>query len=130
MSKTSQMSAVSSDSESLSDDSNSKTIRSFKIEFFLENQEDHKLFDRFIKIREMANDKKYGPKVRPGDLFKAGLKLLKDDDIRKIREARFTAEDQLKVWTDTYNKKNGTNFGPSEFAVQVLPGIKMRELRI
>lgn len=112
-----------------SDEKLNRSIRSFKIEFHLEDEEDCKIYKKFNHFRELANVASSGPKVRPGDIFKAGLKLLKDADIKKIKEARFSPEDQLRSWANSYNQKHGTSFSPTEFAVQVLPKIKMRELK-
>lgn len=59
------------------------------------------------QLRERANKKPYGRKVRDADLIAAGLKLLSDAQISELQDQTLSEQDRLKMAHEEFQRTNG-----------------------
>lgn len=59
------------------------------------------------QLRDRANKKPYGRKVRDVELIAAGLRLLGETHITELQDQTLSEQDRLKMAHEDYQKANG-----------------------
>ncbi len=59
------------------------------------------------QLRDRANKKSYGRKVRDAELIAAGLKLLGEPHITELQDQTLSEQDRLKMAHEDFQKTNG-----------------------
>ncbi len=59
------------------------------------------------QLRDRANKKSYGRKVRDAELIAAGLRLLGEPQITELQDQTLSEQDRLKMAHEDYQKNNG-----------------------
>lgn len=59
------------------------------------------------QLRDRANKKPYGRKVRDAELIAAGLRLLGEPQITELQDQTLSEQDRLKMAHEDYQKANG-----------------------
>ncbi|RYZ88747.1 MAG: hypothetical protein EOP06_10430 [Proteobacteria bacterium] len=60
-----------------------------------------------LTLREKANKKLFGRKVRESEIILLALKLVKSDHIDELQEATYSEKDRLEMVHAQYQKENG-----------------------
>lgn len=59
------------------------------------------------QLKERANKKPFGRKVRDTELISLGLKLIEPRHLAELQEETYSERDRLKIAHDDYQKANG-----------------------
>lgn len=59
------------------------------------------------QLKEKANKKTFGRKVRDGELIATGLKLIEADHIATLQQQTYSERDRLHMAHEDYQKANG-----------------------
>lgn len=60
-----------------------------------------------FNIKEKANRKSFGRKVRDGEILAMAVRLLGPEHIQELQEATFSEQDRLHITHEDYVKKHG-----------------------
>ncbi len=60
-----------------------------------------------LQIKERANKKAFGRKVKDVELIALGLTLITPDHLRQLQEATYSERDRLRMVHEDYQKANG-----------------------
>lgn len=60
-----------------------------------------------FQIKEKANKKNFGRKVRDGEIVALAVRLLKPEHILELQEATFSEQDRLHITHEEYMKQHG-----------------------
>lgn len=58
-------------------------------------------------LKEKANKKDFGRKIREREILTVALKLVSDQHLRELQEQSYTEKDRLHLAHEEYIKKNG-----------------------
>mgnify|MGYP001563316182 CR=1 FL=1 len=59
------------------------------------------------QLKERANKKAFGRKVRDAEIIAVALQLVGKDEIQKLQEATYSAQDRLRLVHESYQKEHG-----------------------
>ena len=59
------------------------------------------------QLRDRANKKSYGRKVRESEILARAIRLVAQDDIREIQDQTYSERDRLQMAHEEYVKANG-----------------------
>lgn len=59
------------------------------------------------QLKERANKKPFGRKVRDSELIALGLKLIEQKHLGELQEQTYSEKDRLHMAHDSYQKQNG-----------------------
>ncbi|RYZ89885.1 MAG: hypothetical protein EOP06_08655 [Proteobacteria bacterium] len=59
------------------------------------------------QIKEKANKKSFGRKVKDSEIIRAAIKLIGAGEINKLQEATYSEQDRLRIVHENYQKQNG-----------------------
>lgn len=79
---------------------------SLKKEIFLKKI-DSETFKLLQQIKDRANKKLIGRKIKDGEIISLALKLINADQIKELQELTYSEKDRLALAHDEYQKKNG-----------------------
>jgi len=58
-------------------------------------------------LREKANKKEYGRKIKEAEILDLAVKLVSQEHLEHLREKTYSAQDRLHMRHDEYQRKNG-----------------------
>ena len=59
------------------------------------------------QLRDRANKKRYGRKVRDGEILALAIKRISQDDLQALQEATYSERDRLNMAHEEFVKANG-----------------------
>ena len=72
------------------------------------------------KLTDQCNIKQHGKTIVAQDIISHALKLIRDDDIKKIKEGSYSIQDKIMIDIGTYNEKNGATLSYDEYLAMKL----------
>lgn len=73
-------------------------------------------------IRDKANKKDYGRKVRDSEVLAMAVSLITDKEISLLQEATYSEQDRLKMVHSEYVKSSGSRLSLDDFIGKLLRG--------
>jgi hypothetical protein len=74
------------------------------------------------QIRDKANKKDYGRKVRDSEVLAMAVSLITDKEIELLKEATYSEQDRLKMAHADYIKNSGSKVSLDDFIGKLLRG--------
>ncbi|RYZ76574.1 MAG: hypothetical protein EOP05_04630 [Proteobacteria bacterium] len=59
------------------------------------------------QIKEKANKKSFGRKVKDSEIIRAAIKLIGASEINQLQEATYSEQDRLRIVHENYQRQNG-----------------------
>ena len=87
--------------------SDSKSKKEAKKKDYLLKKIDINTAKSLNQIRDKANKKNYGRKVRDSEIISIALKQINGDHIKELQEATYSERDRLSIAHESYQKTHG-----------------------